>query len=389
MTPHRLEMISRTTTLQSSNLGTLHLGEAWQIPMAKEWLATFDNRARPDHKEAGLKYVDDGAIPLDEKFVVGGVSMDAPLDPNAPVGQIVFCRCALNLVPLIEKPYETQEEGAEWARNGLLDEEREVSSQIQRLNAEVEDVYVAEADMFDEIDRIQGLQSDFTGDISSQQYQELERRIKELAEQAESMHREASRKNQEANRLKESLAETLREKFIYVDKGKPDIQVSFMGTRDVDFKSRVLDGQSAFQRMVNWDKFVLRAEQVTVAPGAGRSSYTFDFNIMDLRQNEGQSTIVHEFGHWFEDNADDVYDLSSDFLRERTAGDKLRWLGKGYDRSEKAWFDKFINPYMGKKYDDATEIISMGMEMMFSDPGRLASEDPEYFDFMYNLLRGL
>jgi hypothetical protein len=50
---------------------------------------------------------------------------------------------------------------------------------------------------------------------------------------------------------------------------------------------------------------------------------------------------------------------------------------------------------MGKiyKYSDgsyyATEILSMGIENMVNYPKLLASHDPEFFDFIYDALRGV
>ena len=55
---------------------------------------------------------------------------------------------------------------------------------------------------------------------------------------------------------------------------------------------------------------------------------------------------------------------------------------------EKAWFDKFIDKYMGKFYKDgATEILSMGLQMFYTNPVALAKQDPEYFDFIYSVVR--
>ena len=57
--------------------------------------------------------------------------------------------------------------------------------------------------------------------------------------------------------------------------------------------------------------------------------------------------------------------------------------------------DKFIDPYMGKQYKKAdgsyyaTEVVSMGLEYMHSAPATLAMKDPEYFDFIFNLARGI
>ena len=48
---------------------------------------------------------------------------------------------------------------------------------------------------------------------------------------------------------------------------------------------------------------------------------------------------------------------------------------------------------MGKLYKQfgdqhATEILSMGLEYFYRDPVKLATEDADFFAFIYNLVRG-
>ena len=59
----------------------------------------------------------------------------------------------------------------------------------------------------------------------------------------------------------------------------------------------------------------------------------------------------------------------------------------GDDELTKA--DNFIDVYMGKYYKDASEILSMGLQYFYSNPVELMTKDPEYFDFIYNLVRGI
>lgn len=95
--PYRREMISRTETIRASNAGALNLGKEWGASK-KFWMGTIDGRERDTHHEATLTYSRDGAIPMDEDFIVGGVSMNAPGDPRAPVEEVVNCRCTLGLL---------------------------------------------------------------------------------------------------------------------------------------------------------------------------------------------------------------------------------------------------------------------------------------------------
>lgn len=46
-------------------------------------------------------------------------------------------------------------------------------------------------------------------------------------------------------------------------------------------------------------------------------------------------------------------------------------------------------PYMGKDSADngSTEILSMGLELMYRNPVALAKQDPDMFDFIYSVVR--
>lgn len=60
--------------------------------LKKGWLHGGSADPRPEHLEAQTRYLNN-PIPLDEKFVVNGVDMDAPGDANAPVGEVANCTC--------------------------------------------------------------------------------------------------------------------------------------------------------------------------------------------------------------------------------------------------------------------------------------------------------
>lgn len=94
----RREAIARTETLKAANQGTLNLGKAWDVEK-KFWIGTFDDRIRDTHISARDTYTEDNAIPIEDDFIVGGSSMNAPHDPTAPAGEVVLCRCALGLLP--------------------------------------------------------------------------------------------------------------------------------------------------------------------------------------------------------------------------------------------------------------------------------------------------
>lgn len=142
-----------------------------------------------------------------------------------------------------------------------------------------------------------------------------------------------------------------------------------------------------------------------------------DFDEVSLTKLAPVESIVHEIGHAFEmaggktDGA--ILARVEKFYARRTAGEKSQFLrdltGQSDYGKEKTKPDKFFSPYCGKTYHGAyswnkktrkweprtdkkllaTEIVSMGLEEIFTNPIDFAKSDPDYFDFMINLMRGL
>jgi hypothetical protein len=115
--------------------------------------------------------------------------------------------------------------------------------------------------------------------------------------------------------------------------------------------------------------------------------------VIKLAPND--TAAFHEMGHWFERKCDDATKMKIKlFLAKRTAGEypvKLKDItGLGFRDDEMTRKDKFIDPYIGKIYvGDYTEVMSMGIDLMFEDPIKFAIEDEDMFDFIYNVIRGL
>ena len=132
------------------------------------------------------------------------------------------------------------------------------------------------------------------------------------------------------------------------------------------------------------------------------------------RRHTGQSrpaTVPHELGHAIENANDALFREAVAFLDRRTGGAPTRRLpGYGPDEIYRPGFDRMDNTdYAGKIYSagnyldglerrggnqhrfarladgtpiGATEVISMGLELMHKDPLKFARKDPEWFDFI-------
>jgi hypothetical protein len=109
-------------------------------------------------------------------------------------------------------------------------------------------------------------------------------------------------------------------------------------------------------------------------------------------RQDASAVIAHEFGHALEDANPHVRSQAQEFLARRTVGEtavKLNTVNSGCEDWEIAKPDKFSNLYMGKIYKNGcTEITSMGVQAMYSDPGGFMKADPEFFHFILGQLSG-
>ncbi len=96
---YETERIARTEIIGASNQGSLQAYKQSGVVHKKSWLAAMDERTRPTHGDAHMRYQAD-PIPIDAKFIVGNSEMDAPGDPSASAEEIVNCRCGIQ--PVVE-----------------------------------------------------------------------------------------------------------------------------------------------------------------------------------------------------------------------------------------------------------------------------------------------
>lgn len=109
---------------------------------------------------------------------------------------------------------------------------------------------------------------------------------------------------------------------------------------------------------------------------------------------------VHELGHVIEFHKPGVKDLVARFVEYRCKGEapvslKERFPHNSFDadeRGRKDDFERAFGPgagayYVGKTYaDGSTEVVSMGLEKLYSDPAGLVQNDPEYAQLIFKVL---
>ncbi|MEQ8767199.1 MAG: hypothetical protein RL885_25030 [Planctomycetota bacterium] len=144
----------------------------------------------------------------------------------------------------------------------------------------------------------------------------------------------------------------------------------------------------------NWDprefqayKRGLRKARPTEIRGVG--------GMVISHEEGGISTLVHELGHSIEIQGDRLKDAVA-FLKDRAKADprgrrllrEITGVSK-YRDNEYAWEDEFVEAYMGKDYDgSATELVSMGLELLYENPAYLLEFDSGMFAWVIDLIRG-
>lgn len=88
--PNRSTNIAQTEVCAASNWASHQAAQQSGLTLNKVWLATGDNRTRPDHADA-----DGQSVPMDQPFTVGGFQMMFPGDSSmgAPAKEVCYCRC--------------------------------------------------------------------------------------------------------------------------------------------------------------------------------------------------------------------------------------------------------------------------------------------------------
>lgn len=121
-------------------------------------------------------------------------------------------------------------------------------------------------------------------------------------------------------------------------------------------------------------------------------------------EQNGVDVVVHEVGHAIELTTPGVLDKAEAFRKMRIARSKTatvslqeKFPNSGYNKDEMGNEDDFVKTfgehhghYVGKDYKgNATEILSMGFQKLYEDPGGFANNDPEYFKFIIGIARGV
>lgn len=120
--------------------------------------------------------------------------------------------------------------------------------------------------------------------------------------------------------------------------------------------------------------------------------------VLEMPVNAPVKAWIHEIGHFLEENlmsdagSNSWWSAAKDFLKKRAAGEKPKKLADlfpklGYGSDELVFTDRFREPYYGKIMKSGqTELFSMGLEDLYTDPQGLWDEDPEFFEWLLDMI---
>lgn len=154
--------------------------------------------------------------------------------------------------------------------------------------------------------------------------------------------------------------------------------------------SKVRQAVEEFRKFVSLD---LQGKTASLARNPRRRDYYSPTQKTAFVKGD-TAVVIHELGHWLEDTVPEHFAAIMDFYRARTAGEQAIPLSRatgnrGYSFFEVTKVDRFMHPYMGKVYPNASEITSMALQYFYERPLEFAEKDPEMFDLIYNLVRGV
>lgn len=365
---YRSKLIARTEAHGMIENGRQLGAKESKVIKSKTWSAAMAD-ARDTHKEANGQ-----TVLLNEAYIVGGYKLMYPGDTSLGAGmeEIIFCRCSSLFS---SKPFKRRPK----PEIPFKPKPKKVKTPKQ-IRREIERIHKAE---FEELNKLER---------QSYRYQKrsLEFRRLGLSDSAEKYQDLYMRNKAKEEVVKKATSLKMRKALQVSDKGfnmRPE------------WSDAIVEGEKAFLRngVREFSKLIDgKAIDVTLFPRVGRTarrSFYRNGTIyigkppIDFKDTQ---VVVHELGHFLEDVNPKMHESIMAFYKKRTKGDPLIRLLDGFGVDELTKKDKFIDPYMGKDYQGrASEILSMGLGEFYKNPYRLASKDPGYFDFIYNLVRGI
>lgn len=410
MNENKMRIFAQTAITGAQNAGRQKQMEDaadMGINVSKQWIATQDRRTRRAHL---LR--DGDEVPYNEEFSGG---LEYPGDPDGDPDDVYNCRCTMITV------YPDYQSGSDSRRAVEEADEEDFEEWLKEKQEEI-----------DPIQQIKDIVANHSGDWSTDELRDLGRMAAEeidrrKAEEVEALVKAEDAAREEKNRLHDILGKARDEYYDAIDAHTPDI----LQKKEL-YEAANKDHTEALQRLFSiMDKRINVTNETVqkfisdIRPVGGVTESSFK-NYMSIGrkgktseelmkamnlyptawlEKSSQNGIslkphwttsrayyspstgkimisgrkdanVHELGHRFESTVPGILKAEREFYAERTKGESLHWLGRGYRSDERTRKDNFISPYMGKDYGgQAYELVSMGFQYTLTDYDKMCQDE--------------
>lgn len=220
-------------------------------------------------------------------------------------------------------------------------------------------------------DRIAKLQAEFQK--ASTDWSKLEKKVKSRAEIAADIIGKGTKKAG----------------FVHAPLGR---QPGFSADETKDIKANMKTAKDWLNKAFNGDVYDRFPYSVDYKALRDRAYHSGGWIYIDVP--DGPNIHIHEHGHFIEYMRPEVLDRSKQFRDYRNGSGpvvKLKDLfpTHNYEDDEITVVDNWKHPYTGKIYKhNSTEILSMGIQYMYEDPVDFYNSDPEFFAYVYAVMKG-
>lgn len=276
---------------------------------------------------------------------------------------------------------------------------RAIDNDMMGTAEELENIERQRADITREISELQKKINDLDAQRKYNEADILETQINKKRGQRINLLSEYNRKKQEydkmrAGKVMEKLSEirqmggvTLKNLNKYANIGHFN-DYAAQGTREARVQSATVEALNYYPK--SWLlKSSKNKQQLCPHWTTSRAYYqhTYGYGVSEIRFRDRTATNIHELGHRMEYAIPGILQAEKEFYKIRTKGERLKWLGAGYDKDEKTRFDKFMSPYMGKDYGGrAFELVSMGFENIYTNYDQFMKTDPDMAKWILGIL---
>lgn len=415
--------IARTESMRANSEARQEANNEAQkagVLFEKQWLATLDGVTRDSHRD-----LDGQRVEPDEDFE--SKSGNKALEPRmfGVAEEDIQCRCTtINIVGGIEPDtrmareldgtetidFTTYEDWKESLDQREVGVEEDDGTQIKKASESLKDNEIflnrikEQEDLTAKIEAIRAERAETKAIVEDLVNQFEDGEITQSYYDAKWSEIEAADKVKrlEAQKLKFELYDMKDAHTIQNAQTVKDTlsQYRSMGASDIDLKSHVLKPNSKASKAVTeaYDYYPTEWINRSVEYGelatksAKRGYYSPGENTLAISSGRrGQFKVtLHELAHRQEQVNPEILEAERLFYEKRTSGEdlqKLKDVASGnYRSNEVTRVDDFLDPYMGKDYNgEAYELLSMGIETLYTNPQELA-KDPEMFDWVIEML---